>query len=52
MFLRLSPQGDGDSPDHSAVLGENEFASDLPAMKRLKPIVDRIVISYERLDAN
>ena len=52
VFLRLSPQGDGDSPDHSAVLGENEFASDLAAMKRLNPIVDRIVVSYEGLGAN
>jgi hypothetical protein len=43
IFVRLSPEREAPAE----LSGDRELSSDLPAMKRLDPVVDEIVLSYE-----
>ena len=45
VFLRLSPR----DPAPPEVSGDRELSSDHPVLKRLDPIVDKVVLSFEQL---
>ena len=44
IMLRLNAE----DPAPNEVLGDKELSSELPILKRLNPVVDRIIVSYER----